>query len=179
MSWNRSSMSRLPKQALAGLASVLLTVGDTLALLTQSSTNVAALFGKPNSRGERPITLAGCFSLHWLSIGVSGLFAMVSKRRDGVRGSPVRSVRNEFWQERSPLMEGRNGFLNSGLNPMCGRGGVAGDATTTPSRAAGKVQAGSCSENWRLVNGLFIVEWRGRQEVQKSGGRDERASSAG
>ena len=69
-------------------------------------------------------------------------------------------------------MEGRIGFVNSVLNQMCERNGVAGDATTTSSRAAGKVQAGSRDENWRWVHGLFIVEWRRRQEVQKSGGRD-------
>ena len=66
----------------------------------------------------------------------------------------------------------RIGFVNSVLNQMCERSGVAGDATTTSSRAAGKGQAGSRGENWRLVHVLFIVEWRRRQEVQKSGGRD-------
>ena len=55
---------------------------------------------------------------------------MVCKRREEVRGSRVKSVRREFWQERLRLMEGRNGFVNSVLKPMCGRGGVAGDATT-------------------------------------------------
>ena len=52
------------------------------------------------------------------------------KRREGVRGSRVQSVRKEFLQERLRLMEGRNGFVNSVLKPMCGRGGVVGDATT-------------------------------------------------
>ena len=36
-----------------------------------------------------------------------------------------------------------------------------------PSWAGEKVQAGSCGENWRGVHGLFFVEWRGKQEVQK------------
>ena len=39
---------------------VLQTVQDKLALPTQTCTNVVVLLGKPNSTGERPITLAGC-----------------------------------------------------------------------------------------------------------------------
>ena len=53
-------MSRLPKQTLALLAPVLQTVGDTLAPLSQTCTNVAAWLGKPSLTGKRPITLAGC-----------------------------------------------------------------------------------------------------------------------
>ena len=33
--------------------------------------------------------------LHWLSIGVPGWLAMDSKRREGVRGSLLRSVRSK------------------------------------------------------------------------------------
>ena len=34
--------------------------------------------------------------------------------------------------------EGRNGFINSVLNPMFGRGGVAGDAATTSRQGCGE-----------------------------------------
>ena len=34
--------------------------------------------------------------------------------------------------------EGRNGFVNSVLNPMFGRGGVAGDAATTSRQGCGE-----------------------------------------
>ena len=37
----------------------------------------------------------------------------------------------KVWQAPSRLMEGRNGYVNSVPNIMCGRGGVAGAATTT------------------------------------------------
>ena len=64
-------------------------------------------------------------------------------------------------------MEGRNGFVNTVLKPMCERGGLAGDATTTYQRALGKVQAGSCGENWQWVHGLFIVEWTRSPKVRR------------
>ena len=87
---------------------------------------------------------------------------MVTKHSDGVRGSGERSVRRKFWQASSRLMEERNGFVNSVPNPVCGRGGSAGAATTTFGTSAEKTLAGETS---RGVHGLFDVEWRGGQEV--------------
>ena len=83
---------------------------------------------------------------------------MATKRREGGCGSPVKNERKKCWLAPSRLMGGRNGYVNSVVNPLCGRGGVAGDA-------AGKTQAGDCGENWQGVHGLFDVEWRGGQEV--------------
>ena len=65
------------------------------------------------------------------------LCLMVFKRRDGVRGSREKRGRKEFWQVRSRLMGGRNGFANSVRSQMCGRGGVADDATPTSRQGCG------------------------------------------
>ena len=59
------------------------------------------------------------------------LLAMVSKRREGFRGSWDKRGRKESWQVRPQLVGGRNGFVIFVPNRMCGRGGAAGDATTT------------------------------------------------
>ena len=69
---------------------------------------------------------------------------MVSKRREGFRGSRVKSGRKEFWQVLSRSMEEKSGFVNSALSPMRGRGGVAEDVTTTSWQDCGKVEADSC-----------------------------------
>ena len=70
-------------------------------------------------------------SLHWLSTGFRRWLTTVTWRREGVRGSWGKSERKEFWQARSRLMGERSGFVNSARSHVCGRGGVAGDATTT------------------------------------------------
>ena len=59
---------------------------------------------------------------------------MVSKLSSGVLGSRARSELKECWQMRSRLMGERSGRANSVQNRMCGRGGVAGDATVTSRR---------------------------------------------
>ena len=58
--WNLSEMLRLPRRAFDGLAKVLQTVENTLALPTQRCVNVVALLGKPSGYGQRPTTLTGC-----------------------------------------------------------------------------------------------------------------------
>ena len=40
-----------------------------------------------------------------------------------------------------------------------------------PIRVAWEVQAGDRRKDWRMVHGLFDVKRRGRQKVQKIGGR--------
>ena len=63
---------------------------------------------------------------------------MVTRRREGGRGSRLKNVRKKCWQVPSRLMGERNGYVHSVLNPMCGRGGIAGDATTTTQQFCGE-----------------------------------------
>ena len=82
---------------------------------------------------------------------------MVSKRRDGVRGSEGKRGRIESWQVRSRLMEERSGFVNSARSQMCARGGAAGDATT--------ISRPGCvgSPGWRIESPKV---WRQREKVE-------------
>ena len=63
---------------------------------------------------------------------------MVSKRREEIRGSLVKNVRKKCWQTPSRSMGGRHGSVNSVPNPMYGRGGAAGDTTTTSQQGCGE-----------------------------------------
>ena len=121
--------------------------------------------------------------LHWLSIGVSGWQAMVSRRREGVRGSWVRSVRNEFSQERSRLMEGRNGFVNSVLSPTISRQGCGrkykqavaaktGDWSTNCSSSSGEEDEKSKRQEAEIKELREQVQWfRNNKEKQVRRGK--------
>ena len=93
--------------------------------------------------------------------GCQGWAAIVTKRREEVRGFGVKNVREKCWLMPSLLMRGRSGCVNSVPNPMYGRGGAAGDATTTSTQ--------SCGENtsWRLwrkrVSGPLVL----RRQVEE------------
>ena len=113
--------------------------------------------------------------LHWLSTGVPGCFAMVSKLRRRVRGSRGKSMQTESWRVRSRLMGERSGCANSDQSQVCGRGGVAGAAAMTSQQ----VCVGSTGRRspQGLENGLqalFDVKRRGRHKVQKFGGRSRK-----
>ena len=56
---------------------------------------------------------------------------MATKRKEQFRGSQVKNVRKRCWQTPSRSMGGRNGHVIGVPSPMCGRGGAAGDATTS------------------------------------------------
>ena len=61
----------------------------------------------------------------------SGMVSDGFQTQRRVCGSQEMRGRKEFWQVRSRLMGERSGLVNSARSQMCGRGGVAGDATTT------------------------------------------------
>ena len=92
-------------------------------------------------------TLAGrhgekcIISSHRVSVASNcgqGWSAMVTKRRGGVRGSQAKNVRKKCLQVPSRLMGRRNVSENSVPNQMCGRGGVARDATITSRQGCGE-----------------------------------------
>ena len=84
----------------------------------------------------------------WLVMGCDGF--QTNKRRSLWVSGQVRA------EKQSQLMAGRSGRANSVQNPMCGRGGVAGDVTMTSRR--------SCTGSFgrRSVNRLVGLEWGGR-----------------
>ena len=64
--------------------------------------------------------------------------AMATKRKEGDRGSSERNARKKCWRTPSRSMEGRNEHVNYVPCLMCGRGGAAGDVTTTPRPLRGE-----------------------------------------
>ena len=110
--------------------------------------------------------------LRWLSIGVPGWVAMVSKLRRGVRGSRVKSVKKESWRVRYRLGE-RMGRVNSAQSRMCGRGGVAGAASMTSQQLCVGSTGRRSRKEWRMVRSSFDVkleeDGKSRQEIRSFG----------
>ena len=81
-------------------------------------------------------------------------------------GSWGKSERKEFCQVRSRLMGQRSGFVNSARSQMCGRGGVASDATTT-SRQGCVGSTGRRSQQ-RMVKGQGALRHRVEKRTRKT-----------
>ena len=78
------------------------------------------------------------------------------RRREGVRGSRVKNVQTKSWR----------------VVECVDKVSLQAQLSWHPSRSAWEVQASDRRKDWRMVYGLLNVEWRGRQEEQKLGGRE-------
>ena len=122
------------------------------------------------------LALCWWYLLHWLSklwSGMGGDLNQTQRRISWIRG---KERAEDVLAETITINGGRNGSVNSDPNPMCGRAGAAGDATTTSRQDCGE----NTGRRWRRerVSGPLVLR-RQVEERRSPKFRRQRSKSFG